>query len=140
MACVQRIAGLLMVGAVAACADMISPDMGTAVSGEQFEHEIAGHVMSFKTPDNRLAEAQFQPGGTAVYSGDFMDGVGRWRASPKGYCALYPWLGRTAAARPAFGGPPDEEGYRCYDVRAVEGYYVLFDPDGTYAATLARVD
>ena len=26
------------------------------------------------------------------------------------------------------------------DVRAVEGYYVLFDPDGTYAATLARVD
>lgn len=130
----------LLATATAGCAGMISPDMGSPVTGERFEREIAGKVMSFKTPDNRLAEAQFQPGGTAVYSGDLMDGVGRWRAAPNGYCALYPWLGRTFAARPAFGGPPDAEGYRCYDVRAVDGYYVLFDPDGTYAATLAPID
>ena len=29
--------------------------------------------------DGALAEAQFQPGGTVVYRGAALDGVGRWR-------------------------------------------------------------
>ena len=69
------------------CASITSPTMGTAVTGQQFQDEIVGQVMSFRVADGRLAEAQFQPDGTAVYSGQFIDRVGRWKPWANGYCA-----------------------------------------------------
>jgi hypothetical protein len=118
---------------------MTSSTMGTPVSGEQFEREIAGQVMSFRLLDAGLAEAQFQPDGTAVYSGRALNGIGRWRPWKNGYCAYYPWIGGRPALRPPFSGPVESDGYRCYAVRAESGYYVLFEPDGTYVGTLVPV-
>jgi hypothetical protein len=83
--------------------------------------------MSFRLPDEMPVEAQFQPGGTAVYRGAGLDGVGRWWPWAKGYCAYYPWIG---------GGPVEPDGYRCYEVRAGDGYYALFRPDGVYVGAL----
>ena len=130
---------VLVLTMLAACAPMTSPTMGTPVSGERFEHEIAGQVLSFRMPPNELAEAQFKPDGTAVYSGRFLNGIGRWRPWKDGYCAYYPWLGAGTALRPAFSGPVDAEGYHCYAVRALSGYFVVFQPDGTYVGTLMPV-
>ena len=104
-----------------------SPEMGTAVSGEQFEREIAGQVFSFRLPDGVQTETQFQPGGTVVHRGAALDGIGRWRPWAKGYCGYYPQIG---------GGPVEPDGYRCYEVRAAGGYYTLFRPDGTYVGAL----
>jgi hypothetical protein len=95
--------------------------------------------MSFRLPGARLAQAQFQPDGTAVYSGEDLNGIGRWRPWDKGYCAYYPWLGGGVALRPPFSGLVESDGYRCYEVRAESGYYVLFQPDGTYVGTLVPV-
>jgi hypothetical protein len=124
---------------LSACAPMTSPTMGAPVSGERFEREVAGQVMSFRLPRAQLAEAQFQPDGTAVYSGRALNGIGRWRPWKDGYCAYYPWLGASPALRPPFSGPVERDGYRCYAVRAESGYYVLFQPDGTYVGTLVPV-
>lgn len=133
------IAAILATG-LAGCGHLTSPSMGTAVSGQQFENEIVGRVMSFRVADGRLAEAQFQPGGTAVYSGQFVDRIGRWRPWANGYCAWYPSLGNGPGLKRPFSGPVEPDGYRCYDVRASDGYYVVFQPDGVYVGTLALVD
>ena len=130
---------VLLLTMLAACAPMTSPTMGTPVSGELFEREIAGQVMSFRLPANERAQAQFQPDGTAVYSGGVLNGIGRWRPWKDGYCAYYPWLGGGYAMRPPFSGPVEEDGYRCYSVRAESGYFVVFQPDGTYVGTLVPV-
>ena len=90
-------------------------------------------------PHGEQAEAQFQPDGTAVYSGRAFDGIGRWRPWEKGYCAYYPWLGNGPGLRPPFSGRVEHDGYRCYEVRAESGYFVLFQPDGVYAGTLVPV-
>ena len=124
---------------VTACASMTDPSMGTPVSGPQFKDEIAGQVLSFRLPHGGLAEAQFQPDGTAVYSGQVFDGIGRWRSWDRGYCAYYPWLGNGPGLRPQFSGRVEHDGYRCYEVRAESGYFVLFQPDGVYAGTLVPV-
>jgi hypothetical protein len=110
--------------------------MGSPVSGEQFEREIAGQAMSFRFPDGARAEAQFQPGGTAVYRGAGLDRVGRWRPWAKGYCAYYPQIGGGPALGQLVAGPVAADGYRCYEVRAAAGYYALFRPDGTYVGAL----
>lgn len=132
-------AAMLAVG-LSGCGHITSPRMGTPVSGQQFEDEIVGQVMSFRVADGRLAEAQFQPGGTAVYSGQFIDRVGRWRTWAHGYCAWYPSLGNGPGLKRPFSGPVEPDGYRCYDVRASDGYYVVFQPDGVYVGTLVPVD
>ena len=124
---------------VTACASMTDPSMGTPVSGPQFKDEIAGQVLSFRLPHGGLAQAQFQPDGTAVYSGQAFDGIGRWRPWENGYCAYYPWLGNSPGLRPPFSGKVEDDGYRCYVVRAESGYFVLFQPDGVYAGTLVPV-
>ena len=69
---------------VTACASMTDPSMGTPVSGPQFKDEIAGQVLSFRLPHGGQAEAQFQPDGTAVYSG------------PRSMASAAGGLGRTA--------------------------------------------
>ena len=125
--------------ALAGCAQMTSSTMGTPVTGAMFQDEVVGHVLSFRVAGGRLAEAQFQPDGTAVYSGDFIDRVGRWRPWPNGYCAYYPSLGAGPALTPPFSGPVETDGYRCYDVRATDGYWVVFQPDGTYVGTLVPI-
>ena len=112
------------------------PGMGTAVSGERFEREIAGQVFSFRLPGGVLTETQFQPGGTAVYRGAALDGVGRWRPWDKGYCAYYPQIGGGPALGRLVGGPVEPDGYRCYEVRAAAGYHALFRPDGVYVGAL----
>lgn len=122
------------------CASITSPTMGTAVTGQQFQDEVVGQVMSFRVADGRLAEAQFQPDGTAVYSGQFTDRVGRWKPWANGYCAYYPSLGAGPGLKRPFSGPVDEEGFRCYDVRAADGYYAVFQPDGVYVGTLIPVE
>ena len=76
------------------------------------------------------------PDGTAVYSGRALNGIGRWRPWMDGYCAYYPWIGGGPALRPPFSGSVESDGYRCYAVRAEGGYYVLFQPDGTFVGTL----
>ena len=83
---------------------------------------------------------QFQPDGTAVYRGRVIDGIGRWRPWEKGYCAYYPWLGAGPGLKPPFSGKVEHDGYRCYEVRAESGYYVLFQSDGVYVGTLVPVD
>jgi hypothetical protein len=118
-----------ILASLAGCSLMTGPKpaMGTAVSGEQFERKIAGQVFSFRLPDGVQTETQFQPGGTVVYRGAAFDGVGRWRPWEQGYCAYYPQIG---------GGPAADDGYRCYEVRAADGYYALFRPDGVYVGAL----
>jgi hypothetical protein len=113
-----------------------NPGMGTAVSGEQFEQEIAGQVFSFRLPDGVQTETQFQPGGTVVYRGAALDGVGRWRSWGKGYCAFYPRIGGGPALGRLVAGPVEPDGHRCYEVRAADGYYALFRPDGVYVGAL----
>ena len=68
-----------------------------------------------------------------------IDGIGRWRPWEKGYCAYYPWLGSGPGLRPPFSGKVEHDGYRCYEVRAESGYFVLFQRDGVYAGTLVPV-
>jgi hypothetical protein len=114
---------------------MTSPSMGSPVSGGRFERSIAGRVMSFRLPDGALAEAKFQPGGV-VYRGAALDGVGRWRPWDKGYCAYYPLIGGGPALGQLVAGPVEPDGYRCYEVRAGDGYYALFRPDGVYVGAL----
>ena len=117
------------------------PGMGTAVSGERFEREIAGQVFSFRLPDGVQTETQFQPGGTVVYRGAAgLDGVGRWRPWGKGYCAYYPRIGGGLALGRLVAGPVAADGYRCYEVRAADGYYALFRPDGVYVGALVPLD
>jgi hypothetical protein len=125
--------------AMAACAPTPSPSMGSAVSGAQFEEEIVGQVLSFRLPDGGLAEAQFHPDGTAIYSGLEFDRIGRWRPWAKGYCAYYPSLGSGPGLRRPFSGKVEPDGYHCYEVRADDGYFVLFQRDGIYAGTLVPV-
>ena len=122
-----------------ACAPMTDASMGTPVSGAQFQEEVVGKVLSFRLPHGGQDEAQFQPDGTAVYSGRVIDGIGRWRPWANGYCAYYPWLGNGVGLRPPFSGKIEDDGYRCYEVRAESGYYVLFQQDGVYAGTLIPV-
>jgi hypothetical protein len=134
----RQLARILPLLILAACAPMTDPSMGTPMSGEAFS-QLAGRVFSFRLPYGGLAEAQFQPDGTAVYSGRRLNGIGRWRPWEKGYCAYYPWLGAGVGLRPPFSGKVDAEGYHCYEVRAEDGYYVLFQRDGVYAGTLVPV-
>jgi hypothetical protein len=129
----------LMFALFSACTPTTSATMGTPVSGKAFERDIAGQVLSFRRPGERVAEAQFQPDGTVVYSGEAMNRIGRWRPWERGYCAYYPWLGSGLELRPPFSGPVESDGYRCYVVRAESDYYVLFQPDGTYVGTLVPV-
>ena len=126
----------VLLACLAGCGSMTGPEMGSAVSGEQFEREIAGPAMSFRLPDGARAEAQFQPGVTAVYRGAGLDGVGRWRPWAKGYCAYYPQSGGGTALGQLVAGPVAADGYRCYEVRATAGYHALFRPDGTYVGAL----
>ena len=128
-----------LLACLAGCGPMTGPGpgMGTAVSGERFEREIAGQVFSFRLPDGVQTETQFQPGGTVVYRGAAgLDGVGRWRPWDKGYCAFYPRIGGGPALGRLVAGPVAADGYRCYEVRAGNGYYALFRPDGTYVGAL----
>lgn len=128
---------------LAGCGPMIGPGpgMGTAVSGERFEREIAGQVFSFRLPDGVQTETQFQPGGTVIYRGAAgLDGVGRWRPWGKGYCAYYPRIGGGPALGRLVAGPIAADGYRCYEVRAADGYYALFRPDGVYVGALVPLD
>ena len=123
-----------------ACGCTLSPTMGTPVSGEEFESQIVGQVFSFRLPGRGgLDQAQFMPDGTAVYQGEFIDGVGRWRPWTHGYCAYYPWLGAGVGLRPPFSGHVEHDGFHCYEVRAQDGYFVLFQRDGVYAGTLIPV-
>ena len=122
------------------CGLMTGPEMGTAVSGGRFEREIAGQVFSFRLPDGVQTETQFQPGGTVVYRGAALDGVGRWRPWAKGYCAYYPQIGGGPALGRLVAGPVAADGYRCYEVRAADGYYALFRPDGVYVGALVPLD
>jgi len=126
--------------AIAGCAQLTSPTMGTPVTGAMFQDEIVGQVLSFRVARGRLARVQFQPDGTAVYSGDFIDRVGRWRPWANGYCAFYPSLGAGPGLTPPFSGPVEPDGYRCYNVRATDGYWVVFQPGGTFVGTLIPVD
>ena len=130
---------LLALLLLAGCGQVTSPDMGTPVSGAQFDQELAGRVFSFRLPDGELAEAQFQPDGTAVYSGRRLNGIGRWKSWENGYCAYYPWLGTGPGLRPPFSGTVGRDGYHCYDVRATDGYFVIFQRDGVFAGTLIPV-
>ena len=123
-----------------ACAPMTDPSMGQPLSGRAFEAEVVGRVLSFRMPHGGQGEVQFQPEGTAVYSGPAVDGIGRWRPWEKGYCAYYPWLGDGPGLRPPFSARVERDGYRCYEVRAEDGYYVLFQHDGVYAGTLIPVE
>jgi hypothetical protein len=113
-----------------------SPEMGSAVSGEWFEREIAGQVFSFRLPDGVQTETRFQPDGTVVYRGAALDAVGRWRPWAKGYCARYPRIGGGPALGRLVAGPVEPDGHRCYEVRAAGGYYTLFRPDGVYVGAL----
>lgn len=128
-----------VVAILAGCGHVTSPTMGAPMTGKQFQDEVVGQVLSFRLADGRLAEAQFQPDGTAVYSGQFIDRLGRWRLWEHGYCAWYPSLGAGPGLKRPFSGPVDRDGYRCYKVRAVDGYYVLFQPDDVYVGTLMPV-
>jgi hypothetical protein len=130
---------ILLAGLLAACAPAPTASMGAPVSGSRFEEEMVGRVMSFRLPRQELAEAQFQPDGTAVFRGEHLDGIGRWRPWAKGYCAYYPWLGAGPGLRPPFGGRAEPDGYHCYEVRAEDGYFVVFQRDGVYAGTLVPV-
>lgn len=122
------------------CSQMTSPTMGTAVTGQDFERQVVGQVMSFRLPGSgQLNQAQFLPDGSAIYQGRVIDGIGRWRPWEHGYCAYYPWLGAGVGLRPPFSGKIDHEGYHCYEVRSESGYFVLFQTDGTYAGTLVPV-
>ena len=130
-----------LLACLAGCGPMTGPGMGTAVSGERFEREIAGQVFSFRLPDGVQTETQFQPGGTVVYRGAAgLDGVGRWRPWGKGYCAYYPRIGGGPALGRLVAGPVEPDGYRCYEVRAADGYYTLFRPDGTYVGAPVPLD
>ena len=71
-----------------------------------------------------------------VYRGAALDGVGRWRPWDKGYCAYYPLIGGGPALEQLVAGPVEPDGYRCYEVRANDGYYALFRPDGVYVGAL----
>ncbi len=122
-----------------ACAPLTEPSQGTPVSGAEFAREISGGVFSFRLPYGGFAQAQFQPDGTAVYSGRRLNGIGRWRSWEKGYCAYYPWLGAGSGLRPPFSGQVEADGYHCYVVRAEDGYFVVFQRDGVYAGTLVPV-
>ena len=87
-----------------------------------------------------LMERADAPGvGPVAGRGQAFDGIGRWRPWEKGYCAYYPWLGSGPGLRPPFSGRVEHDGYRCYEVRAESGYFVLFQPDGVYAGTLVPV-
>ena len=127
-----------LLACLAGCSLMTGPDpgMGTAVSGKQFEQEIAGQVFSFRLPDGVQTETQFQPGGTVVHRGAALDGVGRWRPWAKGYCAYYPLVGGGPALGRLVAGPVEPDGYRCYEVRATAGNYALFRADGVYVGAL----
>ena len=127
-----------LLACLAGCSLMTGPDpgMGTAVSGKQFEQEIAGQVFSFRLPDGVQTETQFQPGGAVVYRGAALDGVGRWRPWAKGYCAYYPLIGGGPALGQLVAGPVEPDGYRCYEVRAAGDYYALFRPDGVCVGAL----
>jgi hypothetical protein len=127
---------LALLACLAGCGPV--PTMGSPVSGGRFEESMAGQVFSFRLPDGAQAEAQFQPGGTAVYRGGpaGLDGVGRWRPWDKGYCAFYPRIGSGPALGRLVAGPVAADGYRCYEVRAADGYYALFRPDGVYVGAL----
>mgnify|MGYP001451781423 CR=1 FL=1 len=124
---------------LAACGPAPSASMGTPVSGARFEEEVVGKVMSFRLPRRGLAEAQFQPDGTAVFRGAYLDGTGRWRPWARGYCAYYPWLQAGPGLRPPFSGRVEPDGYHCYEVRAEDGSFVVFQRDGVYAGTLVPV-
>jgi hypothetical protein len=125
---------------LAACASSPTRTMGTAMSGEEFERQVAGQVLSFRLPGpGGLDEVQFMPDGTAIYRGRLADGIGRWRPWTHGYCAYYPWLGAGVGLRPPFSGHVEHDGYHCYEVRVEDGYYVLFQRDGVYAGTLVPV-
>lgn len=129
----------ILLGA-AACAPMPSPEMGTPVSGAEFERQLVGQVLSFRLPaPGSLDEAQFLSDGTVIYRGRYVNGIGRWRAWEHGYCAYYPWLGAGIDLRPPFSGRVERDGYHCYTVRADNGYFVLFQRDGVYAGTLVPV-
>jgi hypothetical protein len=127
-----------LLACLAGCGLMTGPNpgMGTPVSGKQFEREIAGQVVSFRLPDGVQTETQFQPGGTVVHRGAALDGIGRWRPWAKGYCAYYPQIGGGPALGQLVAGPVEPDGYRCYEVRANDGYYALFRPDGVYVGAL----
>ena len=135
----MRLLTLCLLLPLAACGPQTDPSMGTPVTGDRFEQELAGELFAFRLPYGGQAEAQFQPDGTAVYSGRKLNGIGRWRPWEKGYCAYYPWLGAGRGLRPPFSGSVDTEGYHCYDDRAEDGYFVLFQRDGVYAGTLVPV-
>lgn len=125
---------------LAACTPTPTPTMGTPVSGKEFEQRIVGQVLSFRLPGpGSLDQAQFLPDGTAIYQGQFVNGIGRWRPWEHGYCAYYPWLGSGVGLRPPFSGRLEHDGYHCYELRAEDGYYVLFQRDGVYAGTLIPV-
>jgi hypothetical protein len=129
---------LALLACLAGCGPATGPGMGTPVSGTRFEESIAGRVFSFRLPDGAQAEVQFQPGGTAVYRGGpaGFAGVGRWRPWEKGYCAFYPRIGGGPALGRLVAGPVAADGHRCYEVRAADGYYALFRPDGVYVGAL----
>jgi hypothetical protein len=125
-----------LLACLAGCGPMTNPGMGSPVSGAVFEREIAGQALSFRLPDGARAEAQFQPGGAVVYRGAALDGVGRWRPWDKGYCAYYPLIGGGPALGQLVAGPVEPDGHRCYEVRANDGCYALFRPDGVYVGAL----
>ncbi len=54
---------------LAGCAPMTDPSMGVPVTGAMFQEDIVGRVLTFRLPHGGLSEVQFQPDGTAVYSG-----------------------------------------------------------------------
>ena len=72
--------------------------------GERSSMRSPARWWAFVCRANELAQAQFQPDGTAVYSGGRWTGWA-WRPWNKGYCAYYPWVGggpgcgRRSAAR-----------------------------------------
>ena len=128
-----------MLALMSSCAPTTSSTMGTPVSGEVFEGDVVGQVMSFVLPVPGSRRPSSSPMAPRSTMGEALNGIGRWRQWDKGYCAYYPWLGSEPGLRPPFSGPVESDGYRCYVVRAESGYYVLFQPDGTYVGTLVPV-
>jgi hypothetical protein len=47
----RRMLATALLACLTGCGPMTSPSMGTAVSGERFEREIAGQMFSFRLPD-----------------------------------------------------------------------------------------